>query len=830
MRFNLVALTGVLFAVVFGMAETVLPKQPSEERPLAERFSEPPASTRILPIIHSQKDRPEEQDRQLQALAARGFGGFAGNVAFEGYVEDETKWPPFLRGVRMAREAGMSLWLYDERGYPSGSAGDLTLRDNPEWAARGLLVAMTNAAGGTAVSLKLPPGRLLLASALPRRGGIITLEEAVDLTSAVKDGQLAWQVPEGEWLVTAMTDDLIFEGTHAAISLAYKKPCIDLLTPEPTARFLAVTHERYAERMGKDLGKYFVSSFTDEPSLQNLWFRPMPYRVLPWSLTIEQEFRKRRGRTLLPLLPALVADAGQEGARARYDFWHTVGELVSENYFGQIQEWCAKHNILSGGHLLMEESLSAHVPLYGDFFSCVRRLDAPSIDCLTSLPPEVPWQIARMIGSVADLEGRTVTMCEVSDHSQRYRPKGDMRPVRVVTEDEIRGTCNRLVWGGINTLTSYYAFDGLSDEQLCRINKHVGRCQTMLRGGHQVADVAVLYPVESLWVKFIPSLRGASDEVAVRRIESVFDAVSAALFRSNRDFTYVDSRTLRVADTEDGVLRHNELRWRVLVLPAADTLPFAAWKKIQRFWRGGGVVIAVGALPTNCEKEQPSPQVQAIAHEIFGAGEWPKQVANSAGGMGIALPAGMSALVPKAIDAVLERDAEITQAGSSVRITRRFIDGHDVYFAINDSANDFIGTITFCGKGVEEQWDPATGSVTTLADGVKVPLRLGAYGSMFFRARKAGSPRRCKDAGKVMLTFDIEPLPDTGTPTVGQGTHVRSEFDGNARDGWLARATLTKAQVDTHLFVSFDYAQPLDLRGNYGLAIDFSVPDGQRTP
>ena len=27
-------------------------------------------------------------------------------------------------------------------------------------------------------------------------------------------------------------------------------------------------------------------------------------------------------------------------------------------------------------------------------------------------------------------------MCEVSDHSQRYRPQGDTRPVRVVTEDD----------------------------------------------------------------------------------------------------------------------------------------------------------------------------------------------------------------------------------------------------------------------------------------------------------------------------------------------------------------------------------------------------------
>ena len=527
-RINWAGIVVGLLAVACRAEEThvqaVIPPLPTENRPLAERFAEPPPSARILKIIHAQPDQPDAQDTLLQTLAAQGFGGFAGNVAFNGYVDDETKWPAFLRGVRMAKAAGMSLWLYDECGYPSGSARDLTLRGHPEWAARGLLIAETNTSGG-AVSLALPPGKLVLAVALPRRNGAVALDEAKDLSSAVADGKLTWQAPAGDWFVTAMTDDLLYEGTHAAVSLAFKKPYINLLMKEPTARFLEVTHDRYAEKLGQNLGNTFTSTFTDEPSLMSLWMRPMPYRVLPWSETLAAEFRTRSGGDLLPLLPALVTEAGPRGAKARYDFWNTVADLVSQNFFGQIQTWCHKHGVASGGHLLMEEGLACHVPLYGDFFRCARRLDAPSIDCLTSLPPEVPWFIARMIGSIADLEGRPTTMCEVSDHCQRYRTKEDTRPVRVVTEDEIRGTCNRLLWGGINTLTSYYAFQGLSDEQLRRINTEIGRCSTMLAGGHQVSDIAVLYPVESVWPKYVPAYHWATKEPAALSIEGVFSAV-----------------------------------------------------------------------------------------------------------------------------------------------------------------------------------------------------------------------------------------------------------------------------------------------------------------
>jgi len=811
-------------------APHTLPALPSEDRPLAERFSNPPASTRILRILHSQKDKPEEQDNVLRQLAVQGFGGFAGNVSFDGYVEDETKWPAFLRGVRLAKEAGMSLWLYDECGYPSGSARDLTLKGHPEWAARGLLVAETNVCDGAAVALALPPGRLVSAAALPRRNGAIALAEARDLADAVSDSALVWQAPAGEWFVVAMTDDLIYEGTHAAVSLAFKKPCIDLLTPEPTARFIEVTHERYAARLGKDLGRYFVSTFTDEPSLQNLWMRPMPYRVLPWSLTIEREFKRRRGRDLRPLLPALVTEAGPAGAKARYDFWNTVGELVSENYFGQLQTWCRKHNFASGGHLLMEESLVAHVPLYGDFFRCARRLDAPSIDCLNSLPPLVPWDVARMIGSIADLEGRPITMCEVSDHAQRYRPAGDTRPAVIVTEDEIRGTCNRLIWGGINTLTSYYSFKGLADEQLRRINAHVGRCQTMLRGGHQVADVAVLYPVQSVWPKFIPAYRGASAEAAANLVERIFDGVSQALYGANRDFTYVDSQALCDAKVKGDALEHGDLRWRVLVLPETDTLPREAWEKVAAFWRKGGAVIAVGARPENDERALPSEKAQAIGRELFGDGDAPSVTTNKAGGVGVLLPGGMTALVPRFIDAFVARDAACADSVAPIKITRRRVDGYDVYFAINDSASAWTGELTFCGDGVSERWDPATGEMATLAQGANVPIEIGPYGALLFRARRAGTPRRLAGAASAGLSMRPSALPAATKVNVAGGQHVRSELSGNDAAGWTGKAQLTQGQVDTHQFVSFNYDPPLDLAESVGLAIDTSTPEGQKTP
>jgi hypothetical protein len=828
---------------------------PTAEAGWEERFAQPPAEARILKIIHNWPDPPEAQDQLIARLRTQGFGGVVCNVSFEQYLESDAKWRAFVRAVGEAKKAGFALWLYDERGYPSGNAGGITLRDHPEWEARGLLVADTETQGGP-VALELAPGRLVLAAAFPVRDGNIDLARAKDLAAQVRDGRLTWTAPAGHWRVMAITQARLYEGTHAEGNLHAKMPYVNLLVPEATGRFVDVTYGGYARHLGDDLGKYFMATFTDEPSLMSLFLRPMPYRPLPWAPNLPSEFQKRRGYVLdAALLPVLVADAGSAGVKIRYDFWQTVGELVSENYFGQIQTRCRQYHVPSGGHLLAEEGLVGHVPLYGDFFRCIRRLDAPSIDCLTSVPAEVPWFIARLLSSAAELEGRPLVMSETSDHSQCYRPAGDQRPRRVVTEAEIRGTCNREIVAGINCITSYYSFTDLSDEQLRHLNEWVGRCGTALRGGHQVADIAVLYPTESLWTKFVPSRHWTREAAAAARIESLYRTAAESLFASQRDFTFVDSRAILEATVESSVLVHGRLRWRVIVLPGADTLPLGAWQNLAKFVHQGGAVIALGSLPANSESEFPSARVQALAKEIFGEGaagsssaREPQSRVNASGGAGVFLPLGLESLLPLVLDGLLEPDVKVAEAKSPLRVTHRHVDDREVYFLINDSAQPWTGQVDFAASGAGERWNPATGRREETLTAGPARLSLEPYGAAFFRfAAAKGDPKRDESrlgtqppqrravTGGALPNLALRVVPAV-EPVMGHGEFVRAELTRDtARSSagspaWQAAAVLTKGKVDTHLFLQFHYPQPLDLSEADCLAIDTWVPDGQSTP
>ena len=849
----------------------------SVTRDLPERFANPPAASRILKIIHGWPDAPEAQDGLIKSLLNQGFGGVVCNISFDQYLQSETRWDAFKRAVGEARQAGMSLWLYDERGYPSGNAGGLVLRDHPEWEARGWLVADRECRPGPLL-LEIPPGSLLLAVALPistngmASGGKLTapqidLKDRVDLTSFIRNGQLEWSVPAGRWHVMVFTENRLFEGTHAEGNYSDKIPYVNLLLPEPTRLFIDLTHKSYAAHLGKDLGSRFVATFTDEPSLMSCYLRPMPWRPLPWAPNLPVEFKRRRGYALdTMVMPALIGDAGPRGAKIRYDYWQTVGELVSANYFGQIQDRCREWNIPSGGHLLMEEGLVAHVPLYGDFFRCLRKLDAPGIDCLTSLPAEVPWFIARMASSAAELDSKPVVMSETSDHVQVYRKSGDTRPRRTVTEAEIRGTCNKLIVSGINTITSYYGFTDLQDDALRRLNEWIGRCCTQLTGGHQVADIALLYPAESIWPRFHPARVWANDTPAATAIENTWRNAASSLFAAQRDFTVIDSRTLAEAKVQSGSLVHGSLRWRTLILPATDTLPKAAWENLARFIRSGGVVITLGTLPTNSESELPSPSIQALGKKLFcpdgsplqsgakkplasssgsnrkpvisevssvGSDVDPCMKIQKSGGAGIYLPAGSEGLLPLALDGVLGRDVAVLPKGSPIRSTHRHIGGSEVYFLINDSEKPWSGTVTLSASGPGERWDPSQASVVETNLGNHLRLSLQPYGAALLRYPRAILPERFKPHG-INLPNLIQRSVPISNPSVIQGEFVRAEVVSDpshsiaTHPSYRAAATLTKGKVDTWMFLRFPFPEPIDLTGTECLVLDAWVPEGQR--
>lgn len=579
-------LTG--FSCCLAAAVAFAPETASREA----RFAAPPASTRLLPIRHRRPDDRARADAEIDDLVRCGYGGMVVNAPpGKDYLVGTNGWETFRRVVRTCREKGLSLWLYDEDGYPSGTARDLILRDHPEWTASGILVAMKDGRPGETVRMKPPPGELRRTFICPLQGDRAELSRI----QAVPSGDTV-TFPQGTdcgWRALVVSVGPVYEGSHASCNISRRCKYPNLLMREPTAEFIRVTHERYARDFGNGISA-FTATFTDEPSLMTFWFKPMDFIPLPWSEELAAGYAAKTGRDLLDDVPYLVcSDADGRSYARRHDFWSLVAERVAGNYFGQIRDWCHGAGLASGGHLLWEEAVSAHVGLYGDFFRCLRALDCPGVDCLTSIPKDVPWRTARFAGSAGALNGARHVMCEVSDHCQRYREPGNAKPVRHVTEAEVNGTIARLVWGGVNVFTSYYVFDSLDEDAQRRINLTSGRLATLMSEGVDAADVAVLYPADALMSAYEPSRHfGGGAENA--QIAKTFCEATESLYRSGRPFLIVDADSLAKAEVAGKELAYGPLRWKTVVLPRAIALDDRTLERIRQFQKAGGRVAAIG--------------------------------------------------------------------------------------------------------------------------------------------------------------------------------------------------------------------------------------------
>jgi hypothetical protein len=553
---------------------------------------------------------------------------------------------------------------------------------------------------------------------------VVDYRRKTDLSGFIKGSYLIWNAPEGEWSIFAVTKDQLYEGFQVS-----KKPggsasphYPSLMIPEVTETFLRVNHEVYAEYLGKDLGKYFTSTFTDEPSLMAVPFEWYSWSVIPWQEVLSVEIKKRYGYRPEERLVELFSDKGPAGQQVRYHYFHTVGDLIANNYFKPIKEWCAKHNFKSGGHLLLEETMMAHVPLYGDAMKCFREMDAPGIDILSCSPRFMPVHSPKLASSAAELEGNDLVMSEPCPIMEIYTLGSEPPAV------EVRGHLNMLMAGGVTDFNNYLNLTHSDQKEKIEFNTYVGRSTVLLHGGFTRADIGVVYPIESLWTRFLPqplkvvdgfftdpdmsgwdTLAGGSTDAIL--VEQTFRNISRFMFKNRREYSFLDSRAIIESKVVNGELVNGQLHWKVIVLPAVSTLPEEAWERLFEFVEAGGKIIALELMPLNTEKKFPDTELQSRAKKLFETNDNFKLVINW-----------KSQMIEDILNGWLGKEVKLEDESLPVRIAHRQIENKDVYFVMNDSGKAISTKVTLKAPSKMEEWDPASGNILEVSNSFTISL------------------------------------------------------------------------------------------------------------
>ena len=480
----------------------------------------------------------------------------------------------------------------------------------------------------------------------------------------------------------------------------------------------------------KNVASPLVAAFGDHPPY-SVFSDSLEVYGADWTPDLLAQFRRRRGYDLTPWLPELAAGTDQRAADLRYDWGRTLTELFDENYLSAINTWARAHHTEF-------RSQSYGVPAVT--LSSNARVDLPEGE---GSQWHGPFSYTRWATSASHLYGRPVTSSETWTwlHSPPFR----------ATPLDMKAEADTFFLQGINQLMghgwpysppsagdpgwSFYAAAVFNNHNpwwivMPDIMRYLTRMSWLLRQGKPANDIAVLLPEEDAQAAFRPALPGAAGHMHPAQ-SSVSDQMARllgpdlvpAILDAGYNFDFIDSEAI------DRVGIH----YPILVLPAVDRLPLAAYRKIQAYVRNGGMVIATGHAPERApgflESARDTPAVQQISRELFSNGAKTARLVTSPADLGPAL------------HSFLRPDIAISPAAPEVGFIHRKLVDADIYFLANTGNQPHTFTATFRTHWQSaEWWNPFTGKVTGAAAGPAVSMTLAPYESRVIVFSSAALP------------------------------------------------------------------------------------------
>jgi len=629
----------------------------------------------------------------------------------------------YFRIYRLTIEEGLKYGLpmstlYDEWTYPSGIVGGQFYSKYPGYAAKSLDMVEKNVTGPQKAALEIPQG-IYLGAVLMNRD----THERIDVSKLLSDKNiLNCKIPKGSWKMMGFYLNTAFRPA------SQKGGFVDYLDKEAVAKYIALNFEPYYTHLKDFFGSVIKRTIYDEPAMHLMDGRM-------WTASFNREFEKKYHFSPMTLYPALWYDIGPETAAARNALFGFHAELFSDNYIGQMADWCSKHGIQLSGHLDQEEARNP-VAINGDLMKAFEHQQVPGHDDIYY--PGRSNVSYKIVASACYNYDRSEYITET------YAAYRAMSPVIAM-----RTALDQFAKGVNIQLGSRPAEIGPT------MDRFVGRASYLLRGGRHVADIAMVYPIAALQSAYsfstppTNSRAGSSPgmyyalEGGIVPTEIDYMNLGEMLFRALRlDFTYIHPEILtdRCSVEPQRLLLNNQVNkesFKVLILPGGDTFSAEAAKRILEFYRQGGIVIATSKLPSKSAEFNRNQEIQDMVYEVFGISEQEPMTAqvtiavdnfnsyfknsNAAGGKGYFLPQPAFNLVSAVLkDALPVRDVDIqTAPGWPVKMETDY-DGaltyihkvkgdKNIYYFSNSSDKPVNTSVALKGDLNLELWNPHTG-------------------------------------------------------------------------------------------------------------------------
>ena len=475
------------------------------------------------------------------------------------YLTDEF-WEVCEYAIRQMVSNGITPWLYDEGGWPSGGACGRTLKDYPEGAMNILQERTVRLENGE----KYTPCK-----------GFIALFRGKERLECDFVADCDEELTEYYGKLNTEFEDDVMRGF------------IDFTDINVTDAFIGNTHTHYKRTVGDLFGNTIPLIFTDEPGLK--------FGALP--KTVFEDFIKKYGydlRDYLYVIPERGALAKTENEiKARIDYLEYLGEQFKNATFKRLREYCDTNGIHYAGHLMGDNYPDACRCGYFSQLELLRQMAIPGVDAIweqirypyggrepydsveTARMPFFP----RLAASAARQQGNNIALTEAMGIY------GDG-----ITPEEIKYVTNYHIIRGINYIS--YAHIPISNERfsalatrpdfrpekpgfynLGHINDYFARLSYLARLGHAEGDTALYHPIRDYC---------ANPEISERAVLSYRDA-GVMLERKNIPFDIIDDSAIREADATEEGLVIGDAKYKHIVVPKNEYMPEDIRAKIAPF-------------------------------------------------------------------------------------------------------------------------------------------------------------------------------------------------------------------------------------------------------
>lgn len=263
------------------------------------------------------------------------------------------------------KKLDMTVWILDDKHFPSGYANGVIADKHPELRPFGICEEHVDICGPASdcalmadSHLRAPDDEIVAIAAMRHIPSSELYNEVIDITDGLSDGLVYFTLPEGMWRIVFMIK------TRRGARAPFCDYC-DMLNPDTIDLYIDEVYEGHYKHLSEYFGDPLAGFFSDEPCFGNNTEKAfstligIPGSQYPWHKRVYDRLFAAHGEsTPAELVKLWFEFADRSDADIKEEYMNIITDEYRTNFCNKLAAWCHAHKVEYIGHIV--EDNNAH--------------------------------------------------------------------------------------------------------------------------------------------------------------------------------------------------------------------------------------------------------------------------------------------------------------------------------------------------------------------------------------------------------------------------------------------------------------------------------------